>query len=173
MSFKSDGGEGAHSQPLPAFDQRLLSLLWALEHHAGVIARLHGTLFPEAWDQEAVAKLLNHPGSIALLAAQGGESAIGGFALAQVAADEAEILTIGVAPEWRRKGVARRLVDGIVRAAQRSGANTLFLEVADGNAAARGLYEALGFQEVGRRKGYYQPQNGPAEDAIVMRKALG
>ena len=68
-----------------------------------------------------------------------------GFVLAQLAADEAEILTIGVAKDWQRKGIGRRLVEGVARAAQRAEAKKLFLEVAADNDAAMELRKKEGY----------------------------
>ncbi len=160
---------GTTSTGAQPFDKRRMSLLWAVQSHAADIARLHAQLFPSAWDEASVARLLAHPGSVALVAAQGNPSEVGGFALAQIAADEAEILTLGVTEGWRRQGVGQQLVGGIVRAAGRAGANALFLEVAASNAAARALYARAGFAEAGRRIGYYQRQGAAAEDAIVLK----
>lgn len=75
---------------------------------------------------------------------------------------EREILNVAVEPEFRRRGVARRLLE--LELAQR--ASVYFLEVRPSNIGARKLYEKLGFREEGRRKGYYRQ---PPEDAIVMR----
>ncbi len=161
--------EAPRTQP---FDKRRLSLLWAVQTHAADIARLHAQMFPSPWDDKSVAALLAHPGSVALVAAQGNPSEIGGFALAQIAADEAEILTLGVAEGWRRHGVGKQLLGGISRAAARAGARSLFLEVGESNAAARALYARAGFVEAARRAGYYQRQGAPAEDAIVLRADL-
>ena len=158
--------------PAQPFDKRLMSLLWAVQPHAADIARLHAQMFPSAWDEASIGRLLAHPGSVALVAAHGNPSELGGFALAQIAADEAEILTLGVAEGWRRHGVGQQLVGGIARAAARGGARSLFLEVAESNAAARALYARAGFAEAARRAGYYQRPGAPAEDAIVLRKEL-
>lgn len=155
-----------------AFDPRHVSLLWAVQEDAAIIAALHKTLFPEAWSEASINGMLSHPGSVALLAGTGNPRQIGGFVLAQVAADEAEILTLGVRPEWQRRGVGLRMVDGVKRAASRAGARTLFLEVAASNAAALALYAKTGFKEAGRRKDYYARPGGAAEDAIVLRIAL-
>ncbi|MEZ5817571.1 MAG: ribosomal protein S18-alanine N-acetyltransferase [Hyphomicrobiaceae bacterium] len=150
-------------------DMRHVSLLWALPEHAVAISCLHGAAFAEGWDATAVAGLLAHPGSLALVASHGVPPMIGGFALAQVAADEAEILSVAVDGAWQRQGLAARLVDGIKRAAERSGARALFLEVAQSNEAALALYRKTGFAEAGRRKGYYAKADGGREDAVVMR----
>ena len=153
-------------------DASRVSLLWAVQGHAPAIAAMHAGLFDAPWDANAITALLAHPGSIALVATSGHPSNIVGFALAQTAADEAEIITLGVARDWQRVGVATRLVDGLKRAAAKAGARSLFLEVADSNAAARALYVRAAFAEAGRRKGYYARKDAPAEDAIVMRCAL-
>ena len=170
MTFEADEARPASSiRP----DLGRVSLLWAVQGHAPAIAGLHAQLFAEPWDAVAISGMLAHPGSIALVATAPGPADVGGFALAQVAADEAEILTLGVAAAWQRGGVATRLVDGIKRAATRAGARALFLEVAALNTAARALYAKAGFAEAARRKGYYAKKDSPAEDAIVMRCALG
>lgn len=167
-SSKTETGAASSAQ----FDKRRLSLLWAIQGHAADIARLHAQMFPSPWDEASVLRLLAHPGSIALVAAHGNPSEIGGFALAQVAADEAEILSLGVTGDWRRHGVGQLLLGGIKRAAARGGARSLFLEVAASNASARALYARAGFGEAGRRAGYYQLASGPPEDAIVLRAQL-
>ena len=148
-----------------------ISLLWARAEHAAEIVRLHATLFDTAWNTAAIEPLIGHPGSIGLVALLPAPAAMVGFALAQVAADEAEILTLGVQKEWQRKGIATRFVDGLLRAGRNAGARSIFLDVAEGNAAALGLYRKAGFIEVSRRKGYYARLTG-AEDAIQLRAQL-
>ena len=91
-----------------------------------------------------------------------------GFVLARQAADEAEILMLAVLPAARRQGLGRRLVEACAAEAARHGATTLFLEVAAGNDAARALYRATGFAQVGRRRGYY----ADGADALVLRRPL-
>ena len=152
---------------------KYLSLLWGTPEHASEIARLHAGLFASPWNEAAIGNLLAHPGSIALLAGAGLPRQIGAFALAQAAADEAEILTIGVAAPWQRMGVGTKLIDGIKRAAVRAGALKIFLDVAESNTAAIALYEKNGFSEVGRREGYYAKPDGTKEDAIQLRNVLG
>lgn len=106
---------------------------------------------------------LGLPGSFGLVCPDGA-----GLALARVAADEAEILTLAVLPEARRRGVGGALLASVAAGAAARGARALFLEVAVGNAPARALYAAAGFVAVGRRRGYYPG----GEDALVLRQAL-
>lgn len=157
----------------PKRDANLVSLLWAGQETAGEISQLHGTLFDEPWDVASVQRLLEHPGATALIGRTGFPKVTVGFVMGQIAADEAEILSIGVAKDWQRIGLAKRLVEGVERAVKRAGAKRLFLEVADDNAAARELYTRAGFKEVGRRKGYYTRKGGASVDALVLSKALG
>lgn len=154
-----------------AFNPAHVSMLWARPEHAADIAALHGSLFPAGWDEVAIATLLDHPGSVALLACLANPLRVGGFALAQVAADEAEILTIGVTPDWQRHGIGVRLIAGLERASRNAGAKRLFLDVAEANSPALQLYKSTGFTEFGRRKGYYVTPGG-TQDAIQLRKDL-
>lgn len=155
-----------------AFDARHVSLLWATVEDADELARCHASLFSEAWNAQSFAQLLSHPGSTSLVACHGNPRKIVGFIVAQLAADEAEILTFGVAADWQRKGLGRRLIEGLRRAAQRGEAKRLFLEVADDNVPALVLYSRMGFKDVNRRKDYYSRADGGKADALVLTLAL-
>jgi len=149
-------------------DPKYVSLLWAGLDRAAEVAKLHGLLFDPPWDETGLRNLLDHPASTAFVAFDGQSKEVVGFVLVQLAADEAEVLSIGVAPEWQRTGLGRRLVKGLATAVKRAEARRLFLEVADDNAAALALYRATGFVETGRRNGYYQRKNGKPADAVTM-----
>ena len=143
--------------------------------HAALLAALHQVAFAgpavsgPPWDAAAFASLLATPGSFALVAETGEGPA--GLVLARLAADEAEILTIGILPARRQGGLGRRLVEAAAAAARAAGAARLFLEVAESNQPARALYRAAGFQEVGRRRGYYRLAGG-AVDALLLARPL-
>src|SRR5262249_33830504 len=94
---------------------------------------------------------------------------VAGYAIAHAAADEGEILNLGVASQQRRRGIARALVDAVLEELGTRGVRTVFLEVRDSNSAARRLYAQRGFREVGRRSRYYRQ---PVEDAVVLRAAI-
>ncbi|WP_433162264.1 GNAT family N-acetyltransferase [Kribbella sp. CA-247076] len=79
-----------------------------------------------------------------------------------VAPDVVELLRIAVAPAGRRTGIGGQLTTA---ALARCAGRTVMLEVAEGNEAARGLYQAFGFEEISRRRGYY----AGGEDAVIMR----
>ena len=119
------------------------------------VARVHARCFTEPWDMAAT---LATPGSFALVAGDAG------FVLCRAAADECEILSIGVVPKSRGQGLGARLLAAAIDAARTRGAARLFLEVAEDNAAARALYAKGGFETVARRTGYY----AAGIDALVL-----
>lgn len=157
-------------------DPKFVSLVWAGPERAHDLAEMHGRLFKPAWKADGLLQTLSHPGSTAFLArVRDGADALpepAGFILGQLAADEAEILSIGVLPKFQRRGVGGLLVQGLARAAQRAEAKRLFLEVAADNQAAFALYRSLGFTAVGMRKGYYTRTDGEPQDALVLALPL-
>ncbi len=136
------------------------------------IASLHAQCFAEAWTGEAFERLLQSENVFALLAREASSNRATGFIVVRVAADEAEILSLGVAPRCRRRGLARELVLAGAATALGRGARELFLEVGVDNAAACGLYRQLGFEERGRRRGYYARREAPSQDALILCRAL-
>ena len=155
--------------PPPKLDPKLVSLLWAGPDRAAEVASMHARLFQPPWDPTGIAKLLEHPASTAFVAQVGAPKITVGFIMGQVMAAEAEILTLGVAPELQQRGIGRMLVEGFKRAARRAESKRMFLEVAADNAAAMALYTRLGFAEQRRRKAYYAREGGAAVDAIVLQ----
>jgi len=129
-----------------------------------VMAAIHATAFPapDAWSRDVFSQQLTLPGVFGLLHSSGG------MVLARVAADEAEILTLAVAPAARRSGIAAALLQQAATIAESLGATAIFLEVAVTNAAARAAYDRAGFRLVGHRRAYY----ADASDALVLRMAL-
>lgn len=94
-----------------------------------------------------------------------------GYVLMSVAAGEAHILNVCVAPEHQGRGLGRKLVRAILHVARGRAAERVFLEVRPSNAGAIALYHDEGFNEIGRRPRYYPARNG-REDALVMAKEL-
>jgi ribosomal-protein-alanine N-acetyltransferase len=136
------------------------------------LAGLHAASFDVAWSEADFAALLAMPGAVALLAAPSASSPPVAFLLARSAGGEAEIVTVGTAPAARRLGLAQRLIEHLMALLEGRGADAVFIEVAEGNAPARALYERLGFAPAGRRPRYYDRGGGRFEDAIVMRRAV-
>ena len=152
-----------------ALDARHVSLLWASPDRAGDVAAMHAQLFDPPWDHAAILKLLEHPAAAALMVTAGPNREPAGFVLAQIAADEAELLSLGVAVKWQRMGLGRRLIEGLVRAAHRAEVRRLFLEVSVDNDAALRLYQSLDFKRVGVRPKYFRkPGDQSGVDALIM-----
>jgi ribosomal-protein-alanine N-acetyltransferase len=126
--------------------------------YAPVLALLHAEAFPdEPWSAESFSTLLAQPGVVALLDEQGG------FLVLRLVLDEAEILTLGVVQ--KRAGIATGLLNTAIEQLRRHGIETLHLEVAASNLAARALYEKAGFTQSGLRRRYY----ADGGDALTLR----
>ncbi len=136
--------------------------------HAGILSTLQDRCFNETWDEAALADLLAMPGAFAFLAEdeKGGEPM--GFILCRGAADECEVITLAVLPDFRRRGVAAALLGAALDEAGKGGAKKIFLEVAEDNSAGRSFYEALKFKAVGRREKYYKSTDGERRNALVL-----
>ncbi len=134
------------------------------------LAAMHRACFPEdPWDAAALERILTLSGGFGYLAWQGDTPA--GFILARDLGGEVEILSVGVLPPWRRRSIGRALIDSVVAEAERRRIGSIVLEVATDNEAARRLYAALGFVQVGRRPRYYRHTGGKA-DALIMRRGI-
>ena len=91
-----------------------------------------------------------------------------GYAAGTICGDQGEIQRICVLPEFRHRGLAKRLLSELDRALRLAGCGELFLEVRRGNIPAISLYESYGFEQAGERKKYYRD-----EDALILRLASG
>ena len=131
------------------------------------MARLHEKCFttPRPWSAAEISDLLAAPHVFTVT-----EPA--GFLIGRAVAGEAELLTVAVDPAARRQGIGARLIAGFLAEARAKNAESVFLEVAADNLAARGLYAAAGFAEAGRRRGYYRTPQGQALDALLLRRGL-
>ncbi|CAN5119857.1 N-acetyltransferase [soil metagenome] len=133
---------------------------------AALLAALHAPSFHAPWDEAALKELLGQTGVFAAASQTG-------FILCRVVLDEAEILTLSVLPEARRRGLAGRLTNAAAEIARAAGAERLFLEVAEDNVAARALYARAGFVQTGRRKAYYETPQGRADALILVLNLCG
>ena len=93
------------------------------------------------------------------------EKGIAGFLLTRCVSDEMEILKLGAAPDFRRRGMASALLTAAFVPAVSQGIRRVFLEVRASNAEAISLYRTAGFRVTGRRRNYY---SAPVEDALLM-----
>ncbi|MEM8574222.1 MAG: GNAT family N-acetyltransferase [Pseudomonadota bacterium] len=144
---------------------------------AALLAALHAASFEtpgathqtRAWSEEVMAQFIAGPSTLCLLATLSGENtAPAGLLIARAAGDEADLITIGVDPEMRLRGVGRALLQHAVSALKAIGVRLLFLEVDEENQPALALYRKLGAEAVGTRPGYYE--NG--RNAFLLRLDL-
>ncbi|MFE5777185.1 GNAT family N-acetyltransferase [Brachybacterium sp. NPDC056505] len=149
------------------------------------IAELELRLFPEdAWTFDMVREEIAHPSRRFVVVEQGsglptGGSAeepdapdaageIVGYAGVMLLGDSADLHTIGTTLPGR--GIGRALLDWSLRATREGGARALVLEVREDNTRARSVYEAAGFQDIGRRPGYYPGPRGPVDARVMIRE---
>ncbi|MGH8004111.1 MAG: ribosomal protein S18-alanine N-acetyltransferase [Limisphaerales bacterium] len=139
------------------------------------IVRLEKASFTDPWPKKGFEVQLGDGSSIMLVARleapASGAGEIVGYLCAYHIFEELQLASVAVKETFRRQGVARRLIAEMVRLGREEGAREIWLDVRESNAAARRLYEKLGFTEVYRRKNYYRK---PKEDALVLfRSANG
>ena len=154
--------------------ERPLAIEPAGPEAAATIAALHSASFPVPWTAAECEALLMQPHVLGLLAIERGWFNLRpvGFVLARAAGGEAEILSVGVAPQARGRGIGRRLMREMIARLPYRGTEALFLEVDEGNAPALHLYRRLGFRQVGRREAYYRPRGGRPAAALMLRLDL-
>jgi [ribosomal protein S18]-alanine N-acetyltransferase len=134
------------------------------------LSALHRLCFDRGWDEEEIRGVWKSGSRGWGIDSEDGLVA---FLLCRMAADEAEIISLGVAPEERRKGHAKTLMDKAMRELWQRGISVMFLEVRENNAEGRALYRGLGFTESASRPNYYRMADGSYQHAVVMRKAIG
>lgn len=125
--------------------------------------------FGEAWTAAQCLATLAIPGGQLLIAKSNG--VVAGFALSRGILDEEELLLIGVSQIAQRSGIGRQLITKLKQICAEAGRSVLFLEVRDGN-NAQSFYSSLGFNCVGKRKGYYKSIDGSMRDSITMALRL-
>ena len=134
--------------------------------HLDELVELERICFSTPWSRNMLAEELDNACS-AFLVAEDANGKVVGYAGLQVVLDEGYIANIAVFPEYRRQGIAGKLLQVFMNFAEANRLAFLTLEVRASNQAAISLYENRGFLEVGRRKNYYEH---PKEDAIIMTK---
>ncbi len=133
--------------------------------HVAQVAQLETLCFSDPWSENSVASELKNPLALWLVALD--DTTVAGYIGSQSVEEEADMMNVAVHPDYRRKGIARELVAGLVAALAEKGVHSLSLEVRASNAPAISLYEQLDFTQVGRRPNYYR---NPREDALILRK---
>ena len=123
--------------------------------------------FTHPWSLPSIKDMLCHTGYINLVACDG--ERIIGYAGILSAADEADITNVATDPDYRRRSVAYRLLQGLMDQARKEEIHFIYLEVRKSNQPAIHLYEKAGFKKEGIRKNYYPD---PREDAVIMKASL-
>ena len=134
------------------------------------LAQLHGASFHRGWGEGEFEGMLTERNTLVHRQRIGRK--IIGFAVSRLAADEAEILSIAVAPSHRGRGLSRNLLLTHLGHLAGRGVRTVFLEVEENNQPARRLYDRTGFAVTGRRERYYREPSGEQLNAVLMRRDL-
>ena len=132
---------------------------------ANWLAETYALSFPKAWSSNQFSELLDS-------GAQGWLIANKAFIIIRTAADEAEIITIATAPEYRQKGYASNLLGKAVEELKVQSVATMFLEVSADNKSAFKLYTKHKFTQTSIRKDYYKLPDNTRKDALIMRLEL-
>ena len=117
------------------------------------------------WSEQDIAETIARPHIHFLSRKTGG-------LIAQIVADECEILALATDPDAQRRGIASSLLTELISNATDAGAVRILLEVAEGNTAARAFYAARGFAPIGTRRAYYTLRNGSKDNAVLLSRAV-
>ena len=131
----------------------------------GAIEEIERASYPTPWSRSMFAGELAKPSSICLGAVDGEQDELVGYLIISRYVDAWHVMNIAVAPAYRRKGIARALMERLFEVTERDARRGYTLEVRVSNDAAISLYEALGFRARGIRRGYYTDNR---EDALIM-----
>lgn len=134
----------------------------------GAVAEIESTVFSNPWSAATFEQLLDRSDA-ELLVMEAPEGGIVAYAVLWCVLEQGELANLAVVDGWRRGGLGTRLLDAVIERARRRDVRSLFLEVRVSNERAARLYAAREFEEVGRRRNYY---DRPREDARVLMKKL-
>ncbi len=135
--------------------------------HAQQVAQLEQACFSDPWSLQSVTGEITNPLSLWLVAVEGEQ--VLGYIGSQSVLGEADMMNLAVSEEALGRGIGVALVEALIERLRQNGVYRLTLEVRVSNAPAIGLYEKLGFQQIGRRPNYY---HHPKEDAYILGKEL-
>ena len=136
-------------------------------NHLEELERLEKICFSRPWSRKMLAEELENQCAAFLVAEDPASGAVLGYAGVLVMADEGYITNVAVFPEYRRQGIAAQIIKVFCDFAEGNHLAFLTLEVRPTNTAAIELYRSFGFEEVGRRKNYYDL---PKEDALILTR---
>lgn len=133
--------------------------------HVPQVAALEKCCFQDPWSERSVVGELDNPLSLWLVCLEG--ERVLGYVGSQTVLGETDMMNVAVSPDARRRGIGEALILALIEELRRQGSHCLSLEVRASNDPAIGLYQKLGFSQVGRRPNYYR---NPKEDACILRK---
>lgn len=134
------------------------------------ISQMELRFFSTPWSEASIAHYAEAGNTIFVVARpKEAPSVVAGYAAVLCAADEGNLVSIGVHEDYRRMGIAAELLDICYELARKRGVASINLEVRPSNAGAIQLYEGEGFSQVGRRPSFYR---NPTEDALLYIKQL-
>ena len=133
--------------------------------HVSQVAELEKLCFSDPWSEQSVASELDNKLSLWLVALECDR--VAGYVGSQTVVGETDMMNIAVHPDFRRQGIAEALVSALVLELKAKESHCLTLEVRSSNSTAIGLYQKMGFIQIGLRKNYYR---NPKENALILRK---
>ena len=148
------------------FDDLIFSPL--LPIHIDQMVIIEQECFSVPWSRDALMEELDNPCAHYVVCTDT-EGNVVGYIGSRIVLDEADITNVAVRPQYRRRGIAARLVSMMLEQMAEKGVVSVLLEVRESNLPAQKCYERAGFTVVGRRKNYYEL---PKEDALLMGRQL-
>lgn len=135
------------------------------ERHIDAIAELEKLCFSQPWSYDALAEELKNDTAFFHVAETDG--VVSGYVGLHIVCGQAFITNIAVLPQYRRMGVAKKLLNSLFITAEKFDLEFISLEVRPSNTPAINLYKSFGFEEIGMRKNFYR---NPNEDALIMTR---
>ncbi len=133
--------------------------------HVPQIAMLEKICFSDPWSEKSICSELENPLSYWLVCVI--DNTVAGYVGSQTVLGQTDMMNLAVHPDYRRRGIAQKLIHALIAELKARGSHCLTLEVRPSNLPAIRLYEGLGFAEAGRRPNYY---SHPREDGLILRK---
>jgi ribosomal-protein-alanine N-acetyltransferase len=161
----------ATAKPLIVDRDQNIAIARMTEHDLLAVVEIEEGSGLSPWGWDAYHKELQSPEEVIMLVARADSAgdAVAGFIVSRLIGSELHVYNVAVKPEFRRRGIAARLLRAALAWGAGNGAALAFLEVREGNSAAQKLYRGCGFQVAGRRRQYYA---APVEDALLMSVSL-
>ena len=164
--MRGEGKEDAVAGRAPS--NASISLRRAVQADLAAVVEIERISFADPWSSASFRASLAEE-RVLFVVAESPSAGLLGYVVAWCTVDEAELANLAVIPSARGAGVGKALVGAALRYGEERGCVCMYLEVRESNAAARAVYAARGFEQVGRRRRYYRE---PIEDALVLRASL-